>query len=81
MRFDPKPRRPLAGLLVLVAVDHDRTQRGTGLGLRGEIDPSERILRGERFGRADRETGAAEQPGEMHDIRGEGGVGHQGGGA
>ena len=64
-------------LLMFVAVDHDGAQRGACLGLRGEVDLGQRVLRGDCLGGTDGEAGAAQQPGEMHDICGEGGGGHQ----
>ncbi len=55
-------------LLMLVAMDHRGAQRGARLGLRGEVDPGQRLLRGDRLRRADRQPGAAQQPREMHDV-------------
>ena len=62
-------------LLVLVAVDHDRAQRGADFRLVAELDQRQRLLRGERLGRADRQPGAAEQAREVHDVGREGGGG------
>ena len=62
-------------VLMLVAVDHRGAQRGARLGAAAEIDQRQRLLRGERLGRPDRQPGAAQQPREMHDVGGEGGRG------
>ena len=55
-------------LLVFVAVGHHGPQRGAGFRLVAEVDPGERLLRGERLGGTDRQAGAAQQAREVHDV-------------
>ena len=74
--------RLVEDVLMLVAMDHRGAQRGARLGAAAEIDQRQRLLRGERLRRADRQTGAAQQAREVHDVGGEGGGwrGHRCGG-
>ena len=58
-------------LAVLVAVRHRRAQGGAHLLAPAEVDRGQRLLGGQRLGRPDRQTGAAQQVGELHDIGGE----------
>ena len=68
-RVAPEQREGLVEhLLMLVAVHHRGAQRGARLGLAGEVDPGQRLLRGERLGRPDRQPGAAQQPREVQHV-------------
>ena len=71
-RVAPEQRKRLVEhVLVLVAVDHGAAQRGAGLDAGAEVDMRQRVLRGDGLGRPDRQPGAAQQAGEMHDVGGE----------
>ena len=70
-RVAPEQREGLVEhLLVLMPVNHGRAQGGARLDLGGKVDLRQGILRSDRLGWTDRQTGAAQQAREMHHVGG-----------